>query len=490
MNDLAQLEMTSGNYCHEWHERVKNAQNIFYGVQSGSSEYVDPTFPREDMIRDDVNPSFNPGGSNLVNIENTARWVDSIDVLYQEPEYSLFGSNGIRADDIFQGQIGNCWFMHGASAVANRAGRLERLFLNDSLSSNGIYGFQFYVLGVPTTLTIDDSLPLDEAGRGVFARVSNDGALWGPLLEKAFAKLHGTYEAIISGDPISSIEILSGAPASRTQHDSANPAQALELFELIRAALPLQSMVSASTPESSNGDEDRSALGLAQQHVYTVLGAFEAQKANGQTVQLYKIRNPWGREDYNGPFGDNDTTNWDPTLQAAVGYLDENDGSFFIDAATYHAEFASTTVHVDTTDMKQSYFLVTNDNTTRTAEGPFCGFNNCQSAYHKFTVKSEEDQTVYLSTHTWPIRSYPRSCVVEGNQYAGPGAARHYTRFADKNDSNTRYTGDRTWWTYGESIGLDGFEMAAGAELEVIMEMDWTENASKDFSLVFWGTGT
>jgi hypothetical protein len=93
------------------------------------------------MIRDDVNPSFNPGGSNLINIENDARWVDSIDVLYQEPEYSLFGSNGIRADDIFQGQIGNCWFMHGASAVANRAGRLERLFLNDSLSSNGIYGF-------------------------------------------------------------------------------------------------------------------------------------------------------------------------------------------------------------------------------------------------------------------------------------------------------------------------------------------------------------
>jgi hypothetical protein len=106
---------------------------------------------------------------------------------------------------------------------------------------------------------------------------------------------------------------------------------------------------------------------------------------------MYKIRNPWGREEYNGPLNDGDTTNWDPSLQAAVGYLDENDGSFFIDAATYHAEFDSTTIHVDTTDLKQSYFLVVNDNTTRPAEGPFCGFNNCQSAYHKFTVKSEED---------------------------------------------------------------------------------------------------
>ena len=32
--------------------------------------------------------------------------------------------------------------------------------------------------------------------------------------------------------------------------------------------------------------------------------------------------------------------------------------------------------------------------------------------------------------------------------------------------------------------------MAAGAELEVIMEMDWSENASKDFSVVAWSTGT
>jgi len=32
--------------------------------------------------------------------------------------------------------------------------------------------------------------------------------------------------------------------------------------------------------------------------------------------------------------------------------------------------------------------------------------------------------------------------------------------------------------------------MAAGAELTVTMEMDWSDNASNDFSLVFWGTGS
>lgn len=32
--------------------------------------------------------------------------------------------------------------------------------------------------------------------------------------------------------------------------------------------------------------------------------------------------------------------------------------------------------------------------------------------------------------------------------------------------------------------------MAAGAEITVTMEMDWSDAASKDFSLVFWGTGS
>jgi len=111
--------------------------------------------------------------------------------------------------------------MHGASAVAEVPNRLEKVFLNNSLSSNGIYGFQFYVLGVPTTITIDDHMPLDSSGNAVFAKVSDDGALWGPLLEKAFAKLHGNYEAIISGDPAYSIDVLTGAPAEYNAHTAA-----------------------------------------------------------------------------------------------------------------------------------------------------------------------------------------------------------------------------------------------------------------------------
>ena len=54
-------EASSGT-CGAWHDRVKDAQNIFYGVQSGSTEFVDSTFPHGTAIRDDNNPSFVNGG--------------------------------------------------------------------------------------------------------------------------------------------------------------------------------------------------------------------------------------------------------------------------------------------------------------------------------------------------------------------------------------------------------------------------------------------
>jgi len=108
--------------------------------------------------------------------------------------------------------------MHGASAVAKKPGRLEKIFLNDELSSNGIYGLNFYILGVPHTVIIDDQLPLNSSGSSVFAGVSPDGALWGPIIEKAFAKLHGNYETIIAGDPAHSIEVMTGAPSTTYSH--------------------------------------------------------------------------------------------------------------------------------------------------------------------------------------------------------------------------------------------------------------------------------
>jgi len=115
-------------------------------------------------------------------------------------------------------------------------------------------------------------MPLSPEGHFIFARVSKDGALWGPLLEKGFAKLQGNYENIVGGDPITSIAILSGAPGTRYHHSGhpdnkeffkENPKEpqtsALDLFNLVLNA-PKDSMISALSPGDSN--EEKTLTGL------------------------------------------------------------------------------------------------------------------------------------------------------------------------------------------------------------------------------------
>ena len=138
--------------------------------------------------------------------------------VYSSSDYSLFGEKGISPSDVLQGAIGNCWFMAAAAAVAEQPGRLEKVFVNPqgTLNSNGIYAVNLYTLGMPHTVIVDDYLPLTEAGHDSFmtfyAHVSKDKGLWGPILEKAFAKYHGNYEHLSGGDPNYAVRTLTGAP--------------------------------------------------------------------------------------------------------------------------------------------------------------------------------------------------------------------------------------------------------------------------------------
>ena len=52
-------------------------------------------------------------------------WARAQDIL---PGRTLFG-NGISPDDINQGSLGNCWFLAAISAIAEKPGRMEKVFL-------------------------------------------------------------------------------------------------------------------------------------------------------------------------------------------------------------------------------------------------------------------------------------------------------------------------------------------------------------------------
>ena len=208
--------------CSYAHDRAKAPLDDFYG-QTGL--YVD-----EDFIPDDAlywQDFFSQNYGTMATLEPRITWHR---LALEFPDNLLWGTNGINPMDVRQGAVGNCWFMAAASALAEKPRRLEKVFLNDSageLSPHGIYGVNLYTLGVPHTVIVDDYIPLQQYLNGgpyttIFSLVAEDSALWGPILEKAFAKYHGNYENLAAGDPRAATRTLNGSPSMQYTHGASS----------------------------------------------------------------------------------------------------------------------------------------------------------------------------------------------------------------------------------------------------------------------------
>ncbi|KAL9628261.1 MAG: hypothetical protein Q9164_007343 [Protoblastenia rupestris] len=155
--------------------------------------------------------------------------------IFDEPRFFV---DGATADDIRQGKASDCWFLSALSALCcmeqKELGNLvERVCVRRDEAA-GIYGFVFYRDGEWRSEVVDDKLYLtapdykdmassgdmkyllkyikqkDRAEQYRKALQSNSDALfyaqsahmnetWVPLIEKAYAKAHGDYNAIEYG---------------------------------------------------------------------------------------------------------------------------------------------------------------------------------------------------------------------------------------------------------------------------------------------------
>ena len=89
--------------------------------------------------------------------------------------------------------------MAASAAVAEVDSRLESAFVTKEVNSAGLYAFNVYVRGIPSIVVVDDYVPTTKSGDLAFAKIGSDGALWTPLLEKAWAKTNGNFDQITGG---------------------------------------------------------------------------------------------------------------------------------------------------------------------------------------------------------------------------------------------------------------------------------------------------
>lgn len=195
--------------------------------------------------------------------------------------------------------------------------------------------------------------------------------LWVPLLEKAYAKSHGSYSAISGGHIAEAFLDLTGAPTLcyRLHNDSSFEPRSFwyKLLQYRRQRLPM------------GCGTDSSAVGIIGRHAYSILDVVELKNvsfaffqetgvAHGNvsgfteydgTVRLLKIRNPHGRGEWKGDFSDQSKV-WERLLQekqpqqqrdttTATTNLNvqrtmKNDGTFWIDYDNFLMGFSNVDV--------------------------------------------------------------------------------------------------------------------------------------------------
>ena len=76
------------------------------------------------------------------------------------------------------------------SAIAEYPHRIRNIFVNKDTNPKGLYAFKMIKNGVLKTVCVDDHLPTEKC-QLQFTR-NNGAELWAAVMEKAYAKLHGS----------------------------------------------------------------------------------------------------------------------------------------------------------------------------------------------------------------------------------------------------------------------------------------------------------
>jgi calpain-15 len=116
-----------------------------------------------------------------------------------------------QPSDIQQGALGNCWLVAALALISERPRLLEHILLTKNVNKEGVYLVRICHNGLWQPIIIDDHFPCTKHRHLVFTQAKRR-QLYIPLIEKACAKVFGSYGNLISGNLREGLQLLTGAP--------------------------------------------------------------------------------------------------------------------------------------------------------------------------------------------------------------------------------------------------------------------------------------
>ncbi|XP_030258779.1 calpain-10 [Sparus aurata] len=375
----------------------------------GEALFEDPDYPSEDasLLCD--------GSTPIARLQEEVTWLRPQEIC-QTP--ALFPDN-INLAHVKQGLLGDCWFLCACTFLLKNKHLLNKVLPPDQPQwgdsrYRGSFKFSFWQQGHWTEVTIDDRLPCINSTL-CFSRCHSPSAFWVALLEKAYAKLHGSYERLWAGQVSEALVDLTGGLVERWSlgdfgsEEEQRPEQDSDQVRRRRLDLNLlhpvkdQCAVSCSTQSSPGGASE-----LGQYHALTVMEWLDVMTVSGSEVRLLRIRNPWGRCCWGGAWIGSGA-GWSSVSPVTAVDLQSRvaEGEFWLDETEFLSHFDDVTVGYPISDeghLKSIYTgnLLTHSHQLagRWMKGPCAGGSRNSSGYSsnpKFWLKVCERGEVLVS---------------------------------------------------------------------------------------------
>ncbi|XP_030007070.1 calpain-9 isoform X2 [Sphaeramia orbicularis] len=254
--------------------------------------------------------------------------------LCQSPQFIV---NGASRLDVRQGKLNDCWLLSAISSLAVHRSLLKKVVpLKQSFQDgyNGSFIFRFWQYGQWEEVRIDDLLPTRD-NELIYLSSPERHEFWSSLLEKAYAKLKGGYRALDMGFPHEAMVDMTGGVAEVLSIATLPR----DLPGFLRSLLSKGALINCANCQGPL--EQRNELGIMFRHAYS-LTAVEQVKTDRGPVDLVRILNPWGNTEWEGPWSDQDSPEWNTVSRSEQQRLDRvrrEDGEFWMSVSDFRQHF-------------------------------------------------------------------------------------------------------------------------------------------------------